>query len=369
MSQRPEPLGPVRRFRRAALSALLLLPLAGCAATPDGSEEAWSTREMSVLGRGDESPTLHVETELPVAGDGAGARAAAISVLQEALGSDVALLRANAIEGMLNATPYVEEAVRRGLADENRGVRFVAAMGTGKMRLEHLSHLLEPLLTDPSDSVRAAAIYALNRCGRPVDLNPLAGMLRSSDPEVKGNAALVLGELGNASALPMLRRARGQGLARASSAQARIVDLQIAEAMVKLGADEELEGIRAALFVPPEQGELTALACLICGRVGDRGVINNLFELAGRTGDWQQSPEVRMAAATALGMLEPSRFPADVPRRYVNDERPELRAQAVLAMGHGGRQEDLPVLAAKLGDSNPMVQVSAAAAVLRIVPE
>ncbi|MHC5003797.1 MAG: HEAT repeat domain-containing protein [Planctomycetota bacterium] len=357
-----------RRIGGAVAAVAVALPLTGCAeSTGDG--QAWSTRDQSVLGRVPPEPTLQVDPAVPAVTDASGRRAAAIAVLQEAVDADVPLLRANGIESLQHAPAYLDGAVRRGLADDNRGVRFVAAMTVGRVRLESLSHLLEPLLADPSPSVRAAAIYALNRCGRPADVNPLGVMLLGDDPEVKANAAMVLGELGNPSAVPMLRAARGRGMPRVSAAQARIVDLQIAEAMVKLGADEELEGIRAALFVPPEQGELTALACQICARVGDRAVINNLQDLATRTGAWQQSPEVRMAATMALAELEPSRYLAEIPLEYLPSERPELRAQAALTLGAGGRAEDLSVLTARLGDPNPMVQVSAAAAILQIVPE
>ena len=77
------------------------------------------------------------------------------------------------------------------------GVRVVAAMCIGRARISNLSHLVEPLVRDSSPSVRAAAIYALRRCGRPADPTLIAGMLRSDDPEIRSNAFAVLGELGD----------------------------------------------------------------------------------------------------------------------------------------------------------------------------
>ena len=188
-------------------------------------------------------------------------RTAAIDRLVLALDDPDPLLRANAIEALHPVPDYAAVAVRRGLVDPNRGVRFVAVVTVGKLRLDSVVHLVEPLLEDPSGSVRAGAIYALRRNGRRINPTPLAAMLDSPDAEVKANAAVILGELGDASAVPMLEQAMGQGLERSSVARARIVDMQIAEALVKLGSERHIEGIRAALFAPAEQGEITALAC------------------------------------------------------------------------------------------------------------
>src|SRR5438552_14865349 len=104
-------------------------------------------------------------------------------------------------------------------------------------------------------SVRAAAIYGLRRCGRQTNPTPLAAMLMSDDPEIKGNAALVLGELQDKSAIQVLEHAVGRGLSRVEPARAKIVELQLAEAMVKLGAENQVMPIRAALFAPAEQSE------------------------------------------------------------------------------------------------------------------
>ena len=64
---------------------------------------------------------------------------------------------------------------RFGLIDENRGVRFVATMSVGDAGLDGLAPLIAPLVSDPSDSVRAAAIYAMNALGEGADPSPLGG--------------------------------------------------------------------------------------------------------------------------------------------------------------------------------------------------
>ncbi|MCZ6446157.1 MAG: HEAT repeat domain-containing protein [Planctomycetota bacterium] len=291
---------------------------------------------------------------------------AAIDVLLRAAASTNELLRANAIEALHRAPAELEPVVRRGVVDENRGVRFVAAMTIGTLRMEQLAYLLEPLLSDESLSVRASAIFGLKRCGHRVDPTPLSAMIASDDPEVRGNAALVLGELGDPSAAPMIRQAVGKGMRRANEARVKMVNLQLAEAMVKLGLESEIEAIRAALFAPPEQGEIVALACMICGRLKDERVVANLIRLAHPRAPFQQPAEVRMAATWALARIDPTRATIDVPMEYTGIEQYQLRAQAALTLGEVADPAALPTLATMLDDPNPLVRVAAASAILQV---
>lgn len=347
----------------AAFASIISVALAaGCA----DSGQAWSTKQDSIFTFGEptlNAPQFAVET---VAGyDRQNLRRSAIRLLDEASLSQDPVLRANAIEAMHYAPERLDPFVRRGLVDDNRGVRFIAAMTLGKFQMKDLAHLARPLLLDESQSVKAAAIYALHRCGEQVDLNPLADMLRSSNPEVKANAALIIGELGNRSAAPMLRNAVGRNMERVSPARAQVVDLQLAEAMVKLGDERQLEVIRASLFAPAEQGEIVALACLMAGRIGDVRAMANLHQLATRTGQRQLPAEVRMAAALAMAQIDPAEAPVDVPLEFVRSERFEHRAQAALTLGAMSDAQSLPTLARLLSDSNPMVQVFAAGGLLQ----
>ncbi len=144
--------------------------------------EQWSTKSQSTLSGQLQPATLNLDqTEPEAAMVPAALTATAVELLKQASESNNALLRANAIEGMHYAPEQLDPLVARGLVDHNRGVRFVAAMTIGEFRLDHLAHLLEPLLADPSDSVRAAAIYGLKSCGKPVDPSPLAAMIVSDD--------------------------------------------------------------------------------------------------------------------------------------------------------------------------------------------
>ena len=345
-----------------------VMALTGCAA-PDGSGQAWSTKGQSSIGSVASGVTLSEDSEVMLAPTRlphpTELRQTAVDLLLQAATSTNPLLRANAIEALHHAPEEIEPVLQQGLADENRAVRFVAAMTIGKLKIATLAPLLEPLLLDDSQSVRAAAIYGLHRNNRKVDLNPLARMLLSEDPEAKGNAAFILGELGDASAIPLLRHAAGRGLTRIHAARRKIVDLQIAEAMVKLGASQEIEVIRAALFAPAEQGELVALACQMCGELKDGNAVPNLLDLATRTGARRQSAEVRLAATLAIAQINPNHVPLEVVAEYVDNDRFEIRAQAAYTLGAIGGQKALPHLVKLLNDDNPLVQVAAAGGVVQ----
>jgi HEAT repeat protein len=176
----------------------------------------------------------------------------------------------------------------------------------------------------------------------------------------------------------MLRDAIGRGMRRVPPARRKIVELQLAEAMVKLGAVNQIDVIRAALFAPSEEGEFAALACQICGRLQDGGALPDLHNIIRRSGRFERPAEVRMAAAMAIAEIDPSRTLFDVPLQYAASPRWELRQQSALALAtisaaarKGGQQDEqvIPTLANLLNDENPLVQVAAAGGILKMTPE
>ena len=356
-----------------SLMAVLVITSAAVASLGAGCDmmvttgEPWSTKDQTTAGDPLASASLHVEPMPHSQTPETGLSDTALGILRQASTAQYPQLRANAIEGLQFAPQHLDPLVRRGLVDENRGVRFVAAMTIGEFRMRDLVHLLEPLLRDDSESVQAAAMYGLKRCGKSVDLSPLASLVLSDDPEVRANAALVLGDLGNASAIPVIEHAVGRGMSRVNPAKIKLVDLQLAEALVKLGAERQIEAIRAALFAPAEQGELTAVACMMVGRLGDERTVPNLVRLARITGDFQQPAEVRMAATWGLAHLDPAMASIEVPMEYVTSGEYQLRFQAAMTLGEIGNPGSLATLSTMMGDENPLVQVAAASAILQIL--
>lgn len=286
-------------------------------------------------------------------------------LLLDGVASTSPVVRANALESLHALPADAAESARRLLMDENRGVRFVAAMTIGKLAAKEYVHLVRPLTEDVSESVRLAARYALKRCGEPVELTPIATALQSRDPEVRANAALVLGELGNPSAIPMIRQVAGSSLDIARPAKARIVDLQMAEALAKLGDKTQLHPIRAALFAPDDQQELAAMAAVMCGRLQDFEGVGALKRMISADGIERRPAEVRMAAAMGLAMLGEA-VPPEVALEYMGSPRPEIRTQVALTLGELGSRRGIVELEELLNDQNPLVQVAAARAIVQI---
>lgn len=325
----------------------------GVAQSEDG-ERATAVLHAPVLAEPIAGRTDAVPTELE--------RTNAAAILRAASKSNWAALRANAIEASKSNRELLNELAPRGLVDENRGVRFVACMSIGESGDRDLAVLVQPLLQDESASVRASAMLALSRCGLPVDLTPIAEMLVDNEPEVRANAYLVLGELGNKSAVPLIRDSIGRGMKLVNPIRARLVDLTAAEALVKLGDEREIEPLRAALFAPPEQAELTLVACDAIGRLRDEASRPMLERLLSVSGDARRSPEIRLAAARALMRIgNASQVGLAVAREYHSNPDSRIRSQAAALLGAVRSPESLDLLSRLIRDNDPTVQVAAAA--------
>jgi len=351
-------------MKKLQCSLIAALGLVACGPDPvtRASDTPWSTKDQS-------APTTFHGTAMtrgvPMLVDGSTVTARALSLLQKAVESKEARLRANAIESLRYAPlPILEKAIRVGLGDENRGVRFVASMMVGEAKVCDLIPLLEPLLLDDSDSVKASALCSIYKCGGSVDLNPLAIMLESDDPELRGNIAMILGRIGNPSAVQMIRNASLTTPITITPIRRRLINLQMAEALVRLGEREELEVIRAAIFSSIQEAEVTALACQIAGRLHDVEITSTLQGIT--TTPERYPDEIRLIAATALAEIDPNRVPMELVLRFTSNESANIRSQCATVLGVQGNRLSLGPLAILLKDIDPIVQIAAAGAVLRI---
>lgn len=296
-------------------------------------------------------------------------REQAIELLIRDAQSDQPQLRANAIEGLLQAPARAEPLIALGLKDENLGVRSVAAMAAGRAQMRSLAAAVRPLLSDESPFVRASAVYALTRLGDAPNPQPLADLLLTDpSPRVRAHAAFILGELKNRSATGMLRQAVLDKLSRSSPAEVRLLQLQIAEALVKLGDEQQVQTIRAALFPSrPEELEAAALAIQIIGEIKDRGAIDQLIYLASYKDEAGQPmpAEIRLAIASALAKMD-VREGAFLAREYQASPIPAVRAQAASVYGETGQDANLIPLAEMMNDPEGIVRVAAAAATVKI---
>lgn len=297
-------------------------------------------------------------------------RERALALLTDVASSGSPEERANALEALARTPTRLTGLLEPALRSESSGLRSVAASVVGRARVRGVEELLRPLTRDTSPFVRASALFALKRTDAQADLTPLADMLLDTDPRVRAHAAFTLGEIGDRSALGLLREAAASTMPRATPAAVRLMDLQIAEARVKLGDDEALADLRAALFpARPEDLEAAALAAQIVGEVRDMGSVSQLINLTqpAPDGGGAMPAEIRLAAAAALAKLDRQpRNAAGLAREYINNPGEAIRAQAALVMGYSKEQRMLTPLADLLGDSSGRVRVAAAAAIVRL---
>lgn len=298
-------------------------------------------------------------------------RETALNRIEELSRSPEAQVRANAVEAAGHSPKRLASIIEAGLSDPNAGVRTVACVVVGKQKLTALSERTAALTTDNSEYVRAAALYAQKRCGQSADITPLAGfLLDSPNPKIRAHAAYLLGELGEKSAVPMLRQAASMTVPRAGEIEIRLMQLQAGEAMVKLGEESAMESIRAALYAArPEELEASVLAIQILGNLKDKSSAKMLIstvEYVDSTDQKSRQPaEMRLGAVAALAQMGYRGGGLEVAQEYVSDPNPAIRAQAAFALGEIGGGVALRHLEGLLGDSSTAVQLTAANAVLK----
>ena len=318
-------------------------------------------------------------------------REPAIRLLQIATRDEDEFLRANAIEAMQSAPDRVLPIAQLGLDDEHPVVRFTALVTIGKLRLRELGPAAMRLLDDPDPSVRAAAMFAARNCGEEVDISEMSEMLASPNPSVRSNVVMLLGMMGDPSALPMIEAQAKVPMLnqRVDNLRLTLVRVQIAEAQVRLGDAEALSPLRAAAY--SQYDEVRVLAVTMLGRLRDVSAETSLMAMVERE---DQPVELRLAAAVSVsefGGRAAIRIlldKADFVLLACGSDNPVLRSQAVITAGalDSARQriyrellpsdppniwrlfEDNSMVAAMgrlMEDPHPQVRVSAAAAVIR----
>ncbi|MEM1212307.1 MAG: HEAT repeat domain-containing protein [Planctomycetota bacterium] len=227
------------------------------------------------------------------------AEPAATTAVLNAARSDNARLRANALEALAVRPQRALALAQLALEDPNPVVRYVAYVTIGQQQDPALGPLAASRIArETNPSTRAAAVFAAARTGQTTDLELLGDLLVHPDPTHRGNAAYLLGELGNPSAVDMLTLLSDHPLPRAAAIDQAIVRLQFAEALVKLGDDAGLQHLRAS--TRSDADEVRMLAASMLGRLNDTGMWGNLNNLM----DPDSQPiQVRLAAAEALARI------------------------------------------------------------------
>ncbi len=136
--------------------------------------------------------------------------------------------RVHALEAIQDANlTEGQTEILDGLRDPEPVVRFAAAVAAGQLRLAEARAILIDIAYDRSGSVRAAVRFALHRLGDSRLSHDFEHLAQSPLPLVRANTAMLLGLLGEPSAVKILRRMRQDHEA--------IVEEQASEALWRLG--------------------------------------------------------------------------------------------------------------------------------------
>lgn len=251
-------------------------------------------------------------------------------------------------------------ALAGALDDREEVVRHAAATSLAELQdpaaapwlLSALADTTTPTAGRPHDGFRRAALLRALRGLRAADaLGPARQLLGDSDPEVRREAIGVIGWLQATIALPDLaglaardadaavRRAATGALGLAADAALVLDTLQAALAdpdwtvreeaattLGKLGADEAVEALRTALADRFWQVRLASVRSLgRLGRASGAAVPEVIAQLE------QPSPNLRKEAVIALGQIGDARV-APVLERAAGDPDPDVRKLARLAL-------------------------------------
>jgi HEAT repeat protein len=296
-------------------------------------------------------------------------REQAMVMIEKLSRDENAQVRGMAVEAAAMSPQRLRDIIEAGLKDDNTGVRSIAAMAVGKNQLRDLRPQVEKLMNDGNNHVRASAIYATLRTGGKADQSPLAEMLFSdASPMISRHAAFLLGEIGNKSAVPLLRSAAIDRTKQLPPDQQPIFQLMVTESLVKLGETKEKAAIQAALY-PSQPGEMEsmALAVQMLGEMKDRDSQGQLINLASYRDNAGQPypPEIRLGIALALARMGVVGSEGVViADEFAKNDNAALRSQAAFVYGAQGASS-LDKLAEMMKDPNPQVRVSAAASVMR----
>lgn len=270
--------------------------------------------------------------------------------------SDNPFLRANAIEAMQPLPQRALPLAQLGLKDDHPAVRFAALVTVGQLETPGLGKAVQERLDDESPSVRAAAMFAARKLGLNVRIDAMARMLASQDPGLRGNVAMLLGMLGDRSAIPMMQEMAQVPMPRASAARQALARIQVSEAVLKLGDNTALDAVRAGAY--SSHDEVRVLAVMIMGRTGDQRMQPAIRQML------ENAPiELRLAAAEALARMGDDRG-LSVALEGAKSQLEAVRSQTAFTLALFRDPAAARALVTLLEDPVEQVRLSAAAAIL-----
>ncbi len=304
------------------------------------------------------------------------------TLLQSAQDKDP-VTRANAVEAVSTTLGAdAGEVYIQSLSDQFPVVRFASAMAIGDVKYAPALSMLrkmvqdnktEPQRAEPDKRVFCALIYALHELGDDSKTGELAALLYDDQPEVRMDAAMVMGKMGAVSAIGPLNGVL-------SNEREEAVKIQLTESLAMLGDSRSAEVLEA--FTKGYFLDLRLLAIAAIGRTGSERAIRVLKELTAV----REPARVRVKAAgelARLGLADPTmlayclraiREPAVVlkesgqaSRRAADSDAGSLKLLAIIAVGSSGDDNVVNDLHGLLRDPEGPMRVAAAASILRLL--
>jgi len=309
--------------------------------------------------------------------------AEAMKTLREATEDPDWATRAEALEALAETLGREGGPIYvRALKDKQAGVRFAAAMAIGDTRYVPAKKLLAELAEvgergEKDKRVYTAIIYALYRLGDDSKVKDLGPLLFDKEEEVRANAAMVMGKMGEPKAIDALRYLLSEQASRQP-----LVRLNALEALARLGDRRSIGILESYTRWPVLDFQLVAIRFLgeLRGDPQSLGLLRLLLK--------SRQPRVRVTAAGALAArsdvserdyeycVRAARTPeavlrrAGMPAEQINEASiSSLQGLAARALGRMRRRQAVNVLYPLLNNSYGNVRVAAAMSILQLLPD
>lgn len=276
----------------------------------------------------------------------------------------------HAIEALQQTAPEKGRSrIRACLKDESGGVRFAALLALGIMGDREPIEIYRACAEDNDRMVRIAAIFAMHRAGDTSRTSELSTLMFSDpDQEVRANAAMAIGLLGDPKAIKVLSVAQKD--------KSEMVRLQCLKSMSLLG---DKKATRSLIFEAHSgSGPKMVDAIMALANARNEAAVE-LFEYRLKEGPYD---EVRLACACGLGKLGKSdgyayamkmldfKPPPDNSNKDDPPAQQEMRMKTLAATALeaiGDRRALVPLAKTMEDESQSMtVRIAAARAVLGI---
>lgn len=260
-------------------------------------------------------------------------------------------LRAQAMEAIaLGLGERGSDRVIAAIDDPSARVRFAACLAAGQLELRSAHAALLKRADDANPHVRVAALYGLHRVGDRRRSQEIVGYTQHIDERVRAGAAMVLGLLGEGSAVKVLRPMQSD-----VSPQVR---LQTAESLWRLGQEDAFETLAQfaeSAFVDDQMFAILAMAGP--KQPSAYGQIEAKLST--------EYVEINLVAARAIGILGWDRGYI-VAQQAAESRDLRQRIMAAMALGAIGRSDSQTTLGKLLNDPSPMVRLAAATGLLQV---